>query len=426
MNPLWRSPPSIRGRLVRALAGWSLLWCCALGLAVWLAVREEVDELLDDSLQAAAEGLIGPFAQLLGNGVQPEPLPPAPGSSGRFVWQLVSHQGTARLLSGSRGAPAEPLQLTPTPGFSTRPRWRVYGMAAGHDGQMLYVAQTRDERVEAEAEIGFAVLMSGLPMALLALLWLRARLRHELQPLQDLSQRLAQHDPLQPGATLGPARHEELRPVHGAIDALAARLAQRVARERAFTAHAAHALRTPLAGIDAQLAVALREAAPAQQGRLQRVRAAAVRLQHVVVALLTLFRSGAEVQRETLDLAALVARMPLEGLTLEVQATHRLRADVDLVTAALLNLLDNSLRHGGHHVLISTPAPGRLQVQDDGPGVSSERLQALQQALDDENYQGRTGLGLMLADMVARAHGGHLRLPPVPQGFAACMELGHD
>ena len=79
-----------------------------------------------------------------------------------------------------------------------------------------------------------------------------------------------------------------------------------MAHERAFTAHAAHALRTPLAGMDAQLAVALREAPLALQPRLQRVREASGRLQRVLAALLTLFRSDLALHRAPLDLPALI------------------------------------------------------------------------------------------------------------------------
>ena len=42
---------------------WSVIWCAALGGALWMIVQEEVAELLDDSLQSAAEGLIGPLVQ---------------------------------------------------------------------------------------------------------------------------------------------------------------------------------------------------------------------------------------------------------------------------------------------------------------------------------------------------------------------------
>jgi signal transduction histidine kinase len=425
---------SIRTRLLQALLLSALLWCLALGVAVWLAMREEVDELLDDTLQSAAEGLVGLLAQ-----AETLPLLPAAASAAsavsapaavavngqrRFVWQLVSHQEGARVLRQSTGAPPAALHTTPSAGLSNVEHWRVFGQPMGQGAQMLYVAQTRGERGEAEAEIGFAVLLAGLPMVLLALLWLSARVRHELKPLQALSDRLTRYDPLQPGATLGVSDHEELRPVQAAIDALAARLAQRIAHERAFTAHAAHALRTPLAGIDAQLAVALREAPPALQPRLQRVRAAAGRLQRVVAALLALFRSGVEAQRLPLDPAALAARLPVEGLVLQAQGGQPVSGDVDLVSAALLNLLDNALRHGATQVLLSTPVAGQLQVHDDGPGVTPEHRRDLHDALDHEDYEGRMGLGLMLADLVARAHGGRLRLPPVDVGFAAVLDLG--
>lgn len=401
---------SIGRRLLRALVLWALLWSTALALAVWLAVREEVDELLDDSLKSVAESLVGPLLRAPGLG--------APGgdaggaaapSERRFVWQQVMHLDGAALLRQSAGAPRLPLHATPAPGFTDVPGWRVYGMALG-DAQMLYVAQSRAERSEALGEVGVAVLLAGLPMGLLGLLWLGTRVRQELAPLQQLSQRLAVYDPLQPGATLGDAAEEELRPVHQAIDALAARLARRVAQERAFTAHAAHALRTPLAGIDAQLAVALREAPDTLRPRLQRVRVAAARLQRVVAGLLALFRSGVDVQRVPLDLHALAARLPVEGLEIRAEPAAALDADADLVTAAILNLLDNALRHGARQVTLSTPRPQVLRVQDDGPGVPEARRLDLQQALDAEDHAGRTGLGLMLADLVARAHGGRLQL----------------
>ena len=257
--------PSIGGRLGRSLVLWAVLWCAVLGAAAWVIVQEEVDELLDDSLQSAAEGLVGPLALGLTEDVDASTVRPASKTSGRFTWQLVSHQGQARLVSSARGAPVAPLHDTPKPGFSDVPGWRVYGQATGRDGQMVYVAQTTEERVEASTGIALATLFAGAPMTLLAVLWLRSRIHAELEPLRDLSERLAHYDPMQPGATLGAAEREELRPVHAAIDALAGRLTRRIAHERAFTSHAAHALRTPLAGIDAQLAVALREAEPSHR-----------------------------------------------------------------------------------------------------------------------------------------------------------------
>ncbi|MBL8395370.1 MAG: sensor histidine kinase [Candidatus Accumulibacter sp.] len=428
-----RRLPSIRKRLTRALVVWSILWGVAVSAAVWLAVRQEVDELLDDTLQASAGVLSGPLTNQAGanqetGGQTPGPIAHSPAPSGRFAWQVVQYapHGQARVVLSAPLAPASALRDTPSSGFADVPGWRVFGLPLANDSRMLYVAQSHEERREAQLDVAFSASMATLAIALLAHLWLRARARHELQPLERLAQRLATHDPVNASATLGSAERTELQPVHAAIDGLTERLAHRLAQERAFTAHAAHALRTPLAGIDAQLAVALRECPPQLQPRLQRVRTAAGRLQRVVTALLTLFRSASETRPQPLDLAALVARLPIEGLACEMADGLVVTADADLLAAALLNLFDNALRHGATRVHLSTPRANVLRVVDDGPGLNHERRARLQSALTTQTYEGQTGLGLMLTDLIARAHGGALLLPEVDQGFAAELHLAPE
>jgi signal transduction histidine kinase len=328
------------------------------------------------------------------------------------------------VLARSSGAPELALAATATAGFFDALGWRVYGTTLGSDGRTLYVAQTRAERAEAQFEVAMNSVLAALAVSLLVYFWLRARLRHELVPLQHLSQRLLEHEPLASGATLGPAERSELQPVHSAIDQLGQRLSKRLAQERAFTAHAAHALRTPLAGIDAQLAVSLRECPEALRPRLQRAREAAGRLQRVVAALLTLFRSDGDIERQAVDLERLLRQFPLERVQVEVDAAQPLQADVDLLAAALANLLDNAQRHGASHIQVSTPAPQTLRLDDNGPGVSAERRQALTSALDAQAYDVVPGLGLTLADLVARAHGGRLRLVEPARGRGFAVELG--
>jgi signal transduction histidine kinase len=414
------SPPSMRRRLARVVWVGSLACAAAVSIGVWLATEEEVDELLDDTLQASAEVLGG-----LLRDHQAEPVHGAIDvrANSRFAWQVVD--ASQRVQARSGRAPDAPLSGTPTAGFFDAPGWRVFGTALGGDGRTLYVAQTRAERAEAQSEVAMNAVLAALAVSLLGYFLLRARLRHELAPLQHLSQRLLQHEPLAPGATLGPAERSELQPIHSAIDQLGQRLSKRLAQERAFTAHAAHALRTPLAGIDAQLAVSLRECPEALRPRLQRAREAAGRLQRVVAAILTLFRSDSEPEREAVDLDRLLRQFPLERLHVAVNAAQPLQADIDLLAAALANLLDNAQRHGASHIDISTPAPHTVRLDDDGPGISAERRQALTTALDAQAYDVVPGLGLTLADLVARAHGGRLRLldPARGRGFAVELAL---
>jgi signal transduction histidine kinase len=417
-----RSPPSIRGRLATALLLWSVIWGLGVALAVGLAAQKEVDELLDESLHETAV--------VLARAVGDSAVPDAGAGTGpavrltedaEFAWQVVDTDGTVRRRSAN--APVEPLQPRATAGLSQSGKWRVFGLATGPEGRMLYVAHTHSERAEARLEVATGAALAALSFGLLGAWWLRARVRQELTPVERLSERLAHHDPLDTEQALGPAERAELVPVHAAIDELGRRLASRIAHERAFSAHAAHALRTPLAGMDAQLAVALRESPPGLQQRLQRVRDASGRLQRVVQSLLDLFRAGSEAKRVPIDLKSLLAHLPVEGIELVVEGESTLVADPDLLAAALSNLLDNTRRHGGRRVRVELLPGNKLRLQDDGPGMDPVRRSALRGALARQDYQAPAGLGLMLVDLVARAHGGALTLPETPSGFAVELDL---
>lgn len=422
--------PSIRQRLLRTLLLWSVIWTLAITAAVWLAVHEEVNELLDETLQAAAEVLSGPLAQ---SATTPVAAPVSRGSASapeQFAWQVVRYgaDNSAQVLQASRRAPAQALYAVPLRGFGDLPSWRVFGLPLSsegriNDGRMLYVAQATAERGEAQFEVALSAALASLAIALLGHFWLRAKTRQELQPLQNLAAQLKSFDPLQAGAGLGPAERLELQSVHDAIDALGQRLARRVANERAFSGHAAHALRTPLAGMDAQLAVALRECPPEMTARLQQIRSASSRLQRVVASLLSLFRSGVELQLEPIALADWLPRLAPAGLVLHISPNSVLHADADLLAAALLNVLDNALRHGAKNITVTVSNTHTLKLHDDGAGVLPQRRAELAQALHRQQYEGVTGLGLMLADIVARAHGGQVDLPEVASGFALELHL---
>lgn len=418
-----RKAPSIRVRLANALLLWSVLWGVGIAVAVGYAAQGEVDELLDESLQATAAVLANALRAANRDDSASVDVAPMPVSAeGEFAWQLVATNGAVMLRSAN--APQQAFRAAATAGFSALEDWRVFGAAMGTDGRMLYVAHTVRERLEAQAEVATSAVLAALSIGLLGHWWLRVRVRQELRPLERLADKLERHDPLDRAQALGSAERAELASVHAAIDQLGQRLAQRMAHERAFSSHAAHALRTPLAGMEAQLAVAMRESTPAVQQRLQRVREATGRLQRVVQALLDLFRVGGEVRRSEVDLHSLLAHLPVEGLEVRVQSAGALQADPDLLAAALANLLDNARRHGARHVIVSQAAPGTVRVHDDGPGATAPRLDELRAAIRAQDYEMHTGLGLMLADLVARAHGGGLTLPESTQGFVVDLVLG--
>ena len=66
---------------------------------------------------------------------------------------------------------------------------------------------------------------------------------------------------------------------------------------------------------------------------------------------------------------------------------------------------------------------GTVQLADDGPGWAPGRAEALQAVLDAQSYDGHQGLGLVLADLVARAHGGRLQLTAPGGGRSGTLDV---
>ncbi len=419
--------PGIAQRLRRTLGLGVLAWALGMAAAAALAVHEEVDELMDDTLRASAEGLAPLLRELPDAGPA---LPASTGGGERFAWLLEDEHG--RVLRCSSGVDKSLAEAAPHAGFSKLPRWRVYGQALD-DHRWLVVAQTRAERREARTEVVWMVVLASLAVGLMGLPLLAWRLRQELLPLARLSVRLQgwadqarSASPRALSQALGEPERRELASIHAALQDYGERLAERLEFEAAFAPQAAHLLRTPLAGMDAQLAVALKEAPPEALPRLQRLRAATTRLQHLVLALLRLFRSEAPLQRQAVDAQALAQQLPAPGIELRPGPALPLQADPELLAAALLNLFDNAQRHGARSIWLEPAGAQRLRICDDGAGMPASERATLAATLASASAEtGARGLGLRLAALIARAHGGTLQLPETDSGFIVELDLGH-
>jgi signal transduction histidine kinase len=103
-------------------------------------------------------------------------------------------------------------------------------------------------------------------------------------------------------------------------------------------------------------------------------------------------------------------------------------ADRQRLRDAILNLALNSvtaLPRGGSLTLAAERSPGRavLSVADDGPGIHPDMLSRLGKPFAT-NTAGGTGLGVLLAQSVARQHGGTLRFESeAGGGTTAFLEL---
>lgn len=424
--------PSLRRELVRLTTWVAFGWLVVLALTVTWAVRHEVDDLLDEALREAAEVMFGVLTtapQLAdGSASLPEVLP-APAHDEKFVWQIIDGKGT--VVRRSHKAPSVSLSDVKRAGWFDQGRqWRVYGVPMpGSAPKMLYVAQVAVERNEARYEAIGTVLLAALTVSLLWALLLRQQVDRSLRPLARLTRQIEAYDPLRPESAPDHGERAETAAISEAVRSLGGRLARRVRVEQAFSACAAHSLRTPLAGMDAQLALAQREPAGSQPLRLERVRAALTRLTRVVQSLLALFRAGEDwgLELKTCQLSELVAEIPVEGLTITVDQDARFTADPNLMTIALVNLLDNAVRFGARHVRVYGSSDSQsvcIRVQDDGTGITMDRWEQVTNALGSADAGAGVGLGLRLALMVAQAHGGRLVLPkPLPDQMGFLVEV---
>lgn len=417
--------PSIRGRLIQSLLWSSVAFGLLTALVVWFVIAHEMGELMDQELRETSEIFHNVLAAQPGFSYGSSSATQHFEYEKHLIWQVID-ASTGQVRGRSHKAPATALLQRPTAGlkWTANGQWRAFSSAFHQSPQQfLVVAQSRQERNEARSEVVLYTLMAALSMALLSALWMNWRIRQELRPLAALSQDVQRYDPLRPDTAPRVEPRAELLPIAQAIADLGHRLARRIVSERAFTAHAAHALRTPVAGIDVQLALAIKEAPEPLQPRLQRAREATGRLGRVMQALLMMFRSGIEPQRQDVDLRQIIDALAFHDMAITIHQATQLMADPDLLAAALLNLLDNAHRFNARQVTITTQQVGALtvlRVQDDGDGCPPATRAHLQQSLQQQAYgdgSAMRGLGLVLADLVARAHGGQTVLPECVSGF---------
>ena len=209
----------------------------------------------------------------------------------------------------------------------------------------------------------------------------------------------------------------EVDTVARALNDSAARLADLLARERAFSSDVSHQLRTPLTGLRLRL-----ERAGATEPQNRHLTAAldeVARLEATVEHLLALSRDrhpvGAPLAvTDLLDAAyhRWHERFATAGRELHIEPTERTVAvrGSDVSIGQVLDvLIDNTLEHGRGTVTISSRAtPGGLvlEVTDQGLGIDDGR----RDAIFDRHEGSGNGIGLALARSITEAEGGRLLL----------------
>lgn len=219
---------------------------------------------------------------------------------------------------------------------------------------------------------------------------------------------------------------------------------QAYARQEAFVAGAAHELRSPIGVIRAASEVGLRsDPAPDVRVLLDEINSVATDASTLVDTLLDLARMRPQAADETAtsDLAEVVgrelSRMELLFREHEVRVVDDLAsvtvavpgAEIGRITRALLeNVIAHTPR--GTTVIVRTREAGQvgeLAVEDNGPGVAPEDLEAVFEPFargDEARSRGRrVGMGLAIVQTVASHYGGSVRARTPDRGNGVVVEV---
>ncbi len=224
----------------------------------------------------------------------------------------------------------------------------------------------------------------------------------------------------------------ELATLAVAFNDLAEQLARARAAERSFLLSVSHELKTPLTSI-AGFAEALREGAVTADDAAATIGAEADRLGRLVGDLLDLARmntTGFSVHAAEIDLTEVaedaVRRYEPQaeafGVSLAAvsDGAAPATADADRVLQVVSNLVENALRltpPGGEVRVVA--APGRVQVEDTGPGLARDDCERAFERFYLHSRYGRersvgTGLGLALVKELTQAMGGSVEVRSEP------------
>ncbi len=248
----------------------------------------------------------------------------------------------------------------------------------------------------------------------------------------DLSQRLPM-----------PRARDEIARLTVTMNEMLERLETASDRQRQFIGDASHELRSPLAGLRAEVEVALAHPESADIPRtLQTVRDEVVRMTTLTEDLLYLAQSTerapmtlpAPVDLDDLVLAE-ARRLRERGgceVSVHVEAA-RLEGSARDLGRLLRNLSDNAAEHARGAVgfdLRTVDGMAELTVTDDGPGIPAEaretvfqRFARLDAARQRHAAGGGFGLGLAIARQTAQAHGGTLTAHERADGAAGAEFL---
>ncbi len=252
-------------------------------------------------------------------------------------------------------------------------------------------------------------------------------IRNQAKPLERLAMAAERFGRGQDAPWFKPAGASEVRRAAHAFIDMRRRIKRHIEQRTTLLASVSHDMRTPLARLKLQLAMAPKTAETAA------MRADLEAMEEVLNEYLDFARGAGAEDPEPLDIGALAVETAAEAARggADVSAEVETAGEADLVLTAreatlkrcLHNLISNAVAHA-RTVRVSAYRVSdavHIDVDDDGPGIPAESYEEAFRAfsrLDEARNPNKkgVGLGLAIARDAARAHGGDVELSESPLG----------
>jgi heavy metal sensor kinase len=435
----------IRIRLTLAFAGAIGAVLASGGFLLYHHQATSLDRTLDQSLRARSADLAALVRQADPT-LREAPPGPVADATGSFA-QVLDSRG--RIHDQSPGLGPLPLLAGPLlsralAGTLLVPREHRLGTDVrllavplrGQEERLILIVgaplRSRDQslaNLRSELLVGgpAALLLASLIGYLVAGAALRPVERMRVRAASITEQHLSERLPVPPA-------NDEIARLGTTLNQMLARIERAVKRERSFVADASHELRAPLALIrtEVELALDLPRSGGELRAALRSIGEEADRLSQLADDLLLLARldeGELPLRKEPLDISALLhdlaarfqRRAADDSRSIHVDAPELLvEADRVRLEQALVNLVENALRHGaGTITLRGSSARGGLEIHvaDQGRGFPDSVAETAFERFtrgDPARATSGAGLGLAIVRAVVEAHGGHVAVSTDP------------
>lgn len=295
----------------------------------------------------------------------------------------------------------------------------------------IQVGETMNKRGSTERRILVGMMVPELLTILSVALMVVVGVRRGLAPLERVSRLV--HDA--PGSDTGSLPEQQMpSEIVGLVQThnmQASRLQDSLRLQETFITNAAHQLRTPLAGLRAQVEVAMRLMArePVSQElrhSIENTQRAAIRSARLVQQMLGLARSQTSAEDfvpcdlKTVaehTVARLISQPEVARVDIGLEVEPACVQGIDMLLDELLgNLVDNACKYGGpgSRVTVRTgivQGEPVLEVEDDGPGIPpADRERVFERFYRRDQGIDGVGLGLAIVREIADLHRARITL----------------